>query len=290
MFGPACSWAIAVHWAASLCKESMVMDVCDICSERSFKVLWYSNGYEIRQCPACDLIYTNVSESDILHAYEIDYYKSVYPDYENDRNIHELNNMKLLQKIERYFAPGTLIEIGSAFGFFLAAAGRRNWNAYGYETSEYASTVARTKYHQDVRTVDFLVDPLPAKVDLICMFDTIEHLLRPSLYVEKISSSLKPGGGLVITTGDISSWAARLSGKRWRMIVPPLHVYYYSRKTITRLLEKYGFKILSISNEWKYQNLNSIFTYQFGIDKKAIPQIPIRVNLGDIMQVIARNA
>jgi len=181
-----------------------------------------------------------------------------------------------------------MIEIGSAFGFFLDLARRRGWKAYGYETSEYASMIARTKYHQDVKTVDFLTDDTKTKANVICMFDTIEHLLKPSLYIEKISDTLKDGGGLVITTGDISSWVARVSGKKWRMIVPPLHIYYYSRTTITTLLEQYGFKILSISNESKYQNLNSILKYQFGINKKAVPQLPVKINIGDIMQVVAK--
>jgi SAM-dependent methyltransferase len=242
------------------------------------------------RCLSCDLIYANVTESDIVHAYEMDYYKSVYPDYENDKNIHDMNNFKLLRKIEKYFPPGTMIEIGSAFGFFLEVAEKRKWKAHGYETSEYASAIARTKYHQDVRTTNFLTDDIQTKVDVICLFDTIEHLLKPSLYIEKISDSLKKNGGLIITTGDISSWVARVSGKKWRMIVPPLHIYYYSRRTITRLLEQYGFEILSISNESKYQNLNSILKYQFGINKKAVPQIPVRVNIGDIMQVIAKKA
>lgn len=264
------------------------MNKCDICSESKFEILWHINGYDIIRCPNCNLIYANVSESDIVHIYEMDYYKSVYPDYESDRNIHEINNVKLLQKIEQYFLPGTLIEIGSAFGFFLGVAGKRKWKASGYEMSEYASRIARSEYHQDVKNTDFLAYDSRYKVDVVCMFDTIEHLLRPSRYIEKISHTLKNGGGLIVTTGDISSWFAQVCGKKWRMVAPPLHVYYYSRKTITRLLEQYGFEVLSISNESKYQNLNSILKYQFGINKKAIPKIPIKVNIGDIMQIIAK--
>lgn len=242
------------------------------------------------QCRNCGLVFADVKESDIVNVYEEDYYKSVYPDYESDKNIHELNNIKLLEKIETYFTPGTMIEIGSAFGFFLEVAGKRKWKAVGYEMSEYASGLARTKYLQDVRTVDFLADSIQSPVDVICMLDTIEHLLRPSLYIEKISHTLKNNGGLIVSTGDISSWFSRLSGKRWRMFVPPLHIYYYSRTTITYLLEKYGFKILAIHSDSKYQNFNSILKYQFGFNKRSMPQIPIKVNAGDIMQVIARKS
>ncbi|MCC6759309.1 MAG: class I SAM-dependent methyltransferase [Candidatus Omnitrophica bacterium] len=234
------------------------------------------------------MVFANVVESDIVQAYEKDYYQTIYHDYESDRNIHDKNNIQFLQDIEKHFSPGTMIEIGSAFGFFLDTAKKRKWETTGYEMSEYASMIARDKYHQNIKTTDFLKDVIPNKVDLIAMFDTIEHLLKPSHYIEKFSQTLKPGGGLIITTGDISSFVARLSGIKWRMIYPPLHIYYYSPKTITRLLEKYGFEILSITRESKYQNLNSILQHLFGIPKKVIPAIPISVNIGDIMQVIAR--
>ncbi len=264
------------------------MNKCDICLENCSDVIWHVNGYDVMRCRQCGLIFSNVTESDIVHAYEIDYYKKIYPDYESDSNIHARNNIKLLHHIERYFSPGTLIEIGSAFGFFLDAAAKNKWKVFGFEKSEYASMIARTKYHQDVRTADFLDADIQCKVDLICMFDTIEHLLKPSLYIEKISKTLTKGGGLIITTGDISSMLARICGKNWRMVLPPLHVYYYSRKTITRLLERFGFEILSITTESKDQNLNSILKHLFRIDKNAIPAIPIKVNVGDIMLIIAR--
>ncbi len=264
------------------------MNKCDLCSESQFDKLWLIKHYEIIRCVNCGLVFANVTQSDILHAYEQDYYKKFYPDYESDSNIHERNSIAMLRSIEKYFAPGCLIEIGSAFGFFLGIAAKRNWRGTGYEMSGYASAMARDKYHQDVRTTDFLLADIREQVDVVVMFDTIEHLLNPSLYVEKIYKTLKDGGGLIITTGDLSSGFARVFGKKWWMFVPPLHVYYYSRETITRLLERYGFEVLSITADSKYQNLNSIFQYAFGIKKELLPSFPVKVNMGDIMQVIAR--
>ena len=265
------------------------MNKCDICSGTAYSLIWDVNGYDIVQCSKCGLVYAIVTENDIENIYEMDYYKQVYPDYESDKNIHDRNNTRLLQKIEQHFAPATIVEIGSAFGFFLDAAKKRGWKTLGYETSEYASRIAREKYFQNIKD-DFLNDTIDDSVNVVCMFDTIEHLLSPSQYIEKIFHTLPKGGGLIITTGDLSSRMARVFRTKWRMIVPPLHVYYYTPKTITRLLEAHGFEILSISHEAKYQNINSIFQYQFGLDKNAIPKVPILVNFWDIMLVIARKA
>lgn len=261
--------------------------ICDICGETHYETLWVINGFNIMQCSNCGLVFANVSESDTKNIYEKDYYTEVYPDYESDRNVHDITNLSLIREIEKFFSPGSMIEIGSAFGFFAGVASKRGWKFTGYETSEYASSLARAKNHQNVLCEDFMAADIGTDLDVVCMFDTIEHLIKPSLYIEKIAGVLKKGGGLAITTGDFSSLVARIQGKKWRMIAPPLHVYYYTQKTLCNLLTQNGFKILSITHPSKYQNLNSMFHYQFGISKTRLPKLPVKLNLGDIMLVIA---
>jgi hypothetical protein len=111
------------------------------------------------------------------------------------------------------------------------------------------------------------------------MWDTIEHLLKPHLYLEKISRHTRPGGLIALTTGDIKSLNARLMKKKWRLIHPPTHVYYFSLDTLRRLLWRYGFEIiyhkhcglyrsldlalyqllvLRSGTEWIYRKLNSL--------------------------------
>jgi SAM-dependent methyltransferase len=78
---------------------------------------------------------------------------------------------------------------------------------------------------------DYLDFQLENPVDLIAMWDTIEHLRRPDLVIAKAARDLKPGGMLAITTGDIDSLNARLRGRRWRMIHPPTPLHYFSVDT-----------------------------------------------------------
>jgi hypothetical protein len=54
------------------------------------------------------------------------------------------------------------------------------------------------------------------------------------------------------------------------------------------LIEKYGFSVVSITHDGKYQNLGSIAQYLFRVPKEALPRIHMKINLGDIMTVIAR--
>jgi len=262
--------------------------ICDNCGKNNFVLIWNVNKISIQKCTNCGLVSANVNYKDLENLYEKDYYTNVYPDYESDRDTHNKTNSILLNEIEKFFSPGSMIEIGSAFGFFIESALKKGWKVTGFETSQYASSLARNRDHLNILNEDFLSANIDSKVDLICMFDTIEHLYKPSLYIEKIASVLKKGGGLVLTPGDFSSLMAKVQGKKWRMVVPPLHVYYYTPATLQYLLNRYGFKILSIKYPPKWQNLNSIVKFQFGIEKNKFPSIPIKLNFYDIMMVIAQ--
>ncbi len=132
------------------------------------------------------------------------------------------------------------------------------------------------------------------KFDIFCLWDTIEHLREPHLYIKKISEHIKKGGIISLTTGDIDSFVARLQRDRWRLIHPPEHLYYFSRKTISALLEKYGFKVINVKYSGFHRRLGLLCSpfrryaiYKF-LESNFISDISIYLNLFDIMHVTAR--
>jgi len=80
-------------------------------------------------------------------------------------------------------------------------------------------------------------------VDVITMWDVIEHLLEPQKYMELAKDILRPDGLLCITTGDIGSLDGRFRREQWRMIHSLTHLHYFSRDTLRLLLEKNGFTV-----------------------------------------------
>jgi len=48
----------------------------------------------------------------------------------------------------------------------------------------------------------------------------IEHVARPSVFIEEVARLLAPGGSALIETGDPDSMQARLSGRRWSYWIP----------------------------------------------------------------------
>lgn len=267
---------------------------CNTCDSTDIKALYdvpAFNGskiFKILKCSNCDLVFADVKQSDLDSSYEEDYYSTAYPDYESDEKFHKKNNKLVLKEIEHYFKPGKLVEIGSSFGFFLKVAEANGWDCSGFEISKYSSKIAREKYNVDVKNSDFLSEKMSRDCDMLVMLDTIEHLMDPSAVIKKASEVLKPGGGLYVPTGNIDSLFAKVCGKKWRLMTPPLHIYFYSPETITKLLNKHGFTVLKISHDGKYYNLGSVFQYVAGVSKNKLPQIPVKINLRDVMTVVAR--
>ena len=215
------------------------MRTCVVCNESNSEILYPS--LKISRCRCGHIYYTGgLGKEDIRTLYIEGYFKGgEYADYKNDKNVIQRNFRNRLKVVKRYLSNGKLLEIGSAYGFFLDLA-RENFDVMGYEICSKAAEHARSQLKLDVRDTDFVKENLGNKIfDIVCLYDCIEHLLFPQLYIEKINTVLKIGGYLFITTGDIGSLLPRIQGKAWRLIHPPTHVHYFSRKSISKLLKHF---------------------------------------------------
>lgn len=136
---------------------------------------------------------------------------------------------------------GRLLDIGCATGTFVAEASTV-YTAAGTDVSLDACRVARHR-GLDVLVTDAVALPFAsASHDVITMWDTIEHLAAPVAVLAEVARVLRPGGTLVLSTGDVSSWCARLSGRRWHLFTVPEHRYFFSPHSLTRILDRVGLR------------------------------------------------
>jgi SAM-dependent methyltransferase len=141
------------------------------------------------------------------------------------------------------------LDVGCAYGYCVEAA-QNHFEACGIDVSPHAIEAARQ------RGLDCCVSTLtnfhsPERFDVITMLDCIEHLPEPQRDIGAAFELLRPSGILVITTGDIDTLTARLAGKRWRLMTPPQHLHFFSKQSLTRLVETAGFKPLVARRDWK---------------------------------------
>jgi 2-polyprenyl-3-methyl-5-hydroxy-6-metoxy-1,4-benzoquinol methylase len=87
------------------------------------------------------------------------------------------------------------------------------------------------------------------------LWNVIEHLEDPMGAVRHVYRILKPGGIIVLTTGNVESPLARLQGKKWRMLIPPIHLSHFSPSTIKYLLESAKLRMIEQTNALPYESL-----------------------------------
>jgi SAM-dependent methyltransferase len=221
---------------------------CDLCGGKSQRHLYEVNGFPIVRCVTCGLVFVGavVKPEDLIPLYGETYYESAdavgyggYSDAEARKRYHDRT---LLDEIEKQRPQGGLLEIGCAYGYFLDEARKRGWRVRGVEPSEHAAHLARELFGLDVCTdafTDLVIEP--ESVDVIALWDVIEHLPNPRETIEHARAWLSPGGVIAISTGDVSSLSSRLHRADWSLMTPPWHQYYFSRKTLGLLLERGGF-------------------------------------------------
>lgn len=273
---------------------------CNLCRRPTrCEHLFQVAGHDVFRCTECRLTFVPLTPSlaeSVAAVYSEEYFEGGredgYTDYSDSETVLRHQARRAIQRLRRYQPSGALLELGCAYGFFLLEA-QKHFECSGIELSEFAAAEAR-KRGLDVRAGDFQTLEVPeSHYSAVCLFDCIEHLADPFSYLRKMHSVLRPRGVVALTTGDVGSLYARLSGQRWRLMTPPQHLFYFSRPTLTRMLEETGFEVVEFSYPWKLVPIGLIL-YQLSPRLKTalepIARLPIGlyVNLFDAMFVIAR--
>ena len=149
-----------------------------------------------------------------------------------------------LAGIERQLGrKGRLLDVGTAAGAMLVAAREAGWEAEGCEPNRWLADWGAREYGVRIRpgTV-FEQDYEPASFDVVTLWDVVEHAPSARGLIEHCRTLLKPGGLLIVNYPDIGSWIARMMKRQW-LFLTSVHLHYFDRRTMTRLLSENGFEV-----------------------------------------------
>ena len=277
---------------------------CAVCGGTAFDVPVLGPLAKCRTCEYVFLPRTADLPERVAALYAGDYFTGAeFGNYAGQRPTFARNFQDYLRRMKRAGASGgRLLEVGCAYGFFLEQA-QPDFEAIGIDVNAAAIDAARA-IGTNAICDEFLEHVFPSLFDVVCIWDTIEHVLEPRAYLDKSRDVLTDGGWLFLTTGDIGSLMARMRGPRWRMIHPPSHVNYFSRATMTKLLENTGFDVVSIRSVGTRRDLVNalhllaLFSRKPLVRRMAaalertlagrLPSVSLYLNLHDIMFVAAR--
>jgi len=212
------------------------------------KTVFRSSGDEPLQdrmvrCTGCGLFYVRprLKWELILEGYR----GAVDATFVSQAPFRERTFERCLDRIEGIARPAgkRVLDVGAAGGSFLAVARRRGYEPLGCEPSSWMCGFAKDHYGLTLHPGTIFDMPVEAgSVDLLTLFDVIEHTPDPRAVLERAGALLRPGSVLALSYPDYGSLAARLMGKRWVFLLT-VHLYYFTRSSIGDLLRRCGFEV-----------------------------------------------
>ena len=253
----------------------MIRQKCALCQKDDFRILYKANfdikqidekifsarrlpdrlHYRIVQCRKCRVVYSNpILDHTILEKL---YKKSVLVYDEHIANLQKTYGF-YLRKLEKFAVrKSRILEIGCGNGFFLEEARAQGYKeVYGVEPSMQAVSKASSYLKKRIK-IDIFRHGLYARqfFDVICCFQTLDHLPDPNAVLRECFFVLKKGGLVLFLNHDVESLSARLLKNR-SPIIDIEHTYLFSKKTMRQLFEKHGFQVLAVENSFNFHNIS----------------------------------
>ena len=142
-----------------------------------------------------------------------------------------------------------LLDVGCSSGAFLLSAVKLGFRAEGVEpslqpvaTAQAAGLNVRQGLLQDIGYAD-------GQFDAITLFEVIEHIKEPRSLLQECRRILRPGGILLIGTGNVASWSMAANGANWEYLQIAKHgghVSFFTPASITVLAKRCGFLVDAI--------------------------------------------
>jgi 2-polyprenyl-3-methyl-5-hydroxy-6-metoxy-1,4-benzoquinol methylase len=209
-------------------------------------------GFVYVRCKRCSLVQINPQPCEA--AIKERYSGVNYLEYEL-ANENAFLNLALLSLEDAGFyefeiglnaAGRRVLDIGCATGALAAWMAERGWQAEGVEINKAQAEYARNARSLKVYGLPLEYNNLEAGAyTLVIASHLIEHLRRPRAFLAEVRRILASGGRLFLITPNCDGLQARLFGGRWRSAIFD-HLYLFSVKTLSRMLEQEGFCVEKI--------------------------------------------
>lgn len=142
-----------------------------------------------------------------------------------------------------------LLDVGCSSGAFLNSAVKLGFRAEGVEPAPKAAATAQAaglKVRQGLLHEAGYTDE---QFDAITLFEVIEHLQQPQELLRECRRILRPGGILLIGTGNAGSWSMSAMGARWEYLHIEKHgghVSFFNPGSIASLAQRTEFSVAAI--------------------------------------------
>lgn len=226
---------------------------CEICFEKvstlihkSLTSVYSATPYDVWFCSSCQNFQTFPIPTDtqLMGIYENVYAYDWHNAVKNEKRIRA---KRLLGLIKGQEIGTKLIEFGSGNGQLLEVFSKAGFGCTGVEMSPSAIKDS-VKWYSSIKIIpstieDFDFHGNENSFDLVVISHTLEHLKKPEKFIRLAHTILRPNGHLLIVVPNASNARSRIWGY-WQV---PVHLFHFTPRGLTALIEKNHFNIRLIT-------------------------------------------
>jgi SAM-dependent methyltransferase len=226
--------------------------VCPLCGKTGWAPVVDRDGYHIGRCTSCTMLYVcPMPSEEALKAHYLspEYFQGSgaqgYRDYASMRKALIPHFRRRLHLIGGMAAQrGRLLDVGCAAGYFLEVAQAEGWTVQGVEPALEMGQETAARLHVPVA---LSLDALAARsLDVVTLWEVIEHIPCPVEELRLLRHRLRPGGLLMLSTPNAGHWQALREPDSWNGFRPPSHLVFFTKETLEDALRLAGFERISI--------------------------------------------
>lgn len=208
--------------------------------------------FRLVRCSACGLVFLNPRpiEADIGRFYPAD-----YEPHQPTAGTSNPNKMERRLVGRPTAEHRRLLDVGCGNGAFLRRMNALGWEVCGVDPAASAVESIRQRLGLPALVGSVPHPELPpSSFDAVTLWQVLEHLHRPLETLGAIRDLLTPQGRLILSVPNVESRAAEFFGNAWIGVDLPKHMLHFSRATLRQMVEKAGFRVLSVQllreSEW----------------------------------------
>jgi SAM-dependent methyltransferase len=164
-----------------------------------------------------------------------EYYASLSDDYHSCHDDDQFRYKQILP-IRPKQSVARVLDIGCGTGTFLAMF-PRDVERFGIEPSRIAAGQARAKGIEVVQYDDLAKPELRNTFDLVTAIDVVEHLADLQGFRRHLTTALRPGGTVILLTGNAESRPAQLLGPHWSYLNYAEHITFFCPSSVQKWLQ-----------------------------------------------------
>ncbi len=231
--------------------------VCPACGAAGREALARYPGKSYFRCSGCGLIYRELFAGRV-NPYREAYFFEEYRKQYGRTYLEDLPALKafaarrldILERLLPHRSKGrhpTVLDVGCAYGAFLAEATDRGWDARGTDVADTAAAYVREELGLPAEAGDFQ-DPsfrsrLDSPVDCLSLWYVLEHFDRLGGVLAAAASMVRPGGIFAFSTPSGSGVSARKDPAEFFERSPDDHVSVWEPRRTPGILRRWGFRV-----------------------------------------------